>query len=110
MNRLLVATLVSILIACGSSEPAPETPAPAPDPDTPVSSDDVGTGGTVTDTADPIGPCAEGGVPDDGDAEGCDFRVASCCYSTAEQACAAAGCEMSSCQILESYPAQIRCE
>ena len=109
-TRVVLSMLATLMIACGSAEPAPEMPEPEPAPDTPVSSDDGS--GTVTDTADPIapGPCAEGGVPDDGDAEGCEFRVNACCYASPDQACAAAGCAMSSCQILESYPAQVRCE
>lgn len=104
-NVLRVLVAVLFCAACGSAEPVPETPPP----DEPVSSRDVG-GEPIPDTPPPTGPCMTGGAPDDGDAEGCNFRVTGCCYETAEQACAAAGCAMSSCSILESYPAQVRCE
>lgn len=59
---------------------------------------------TPTDEGRPV---VEGpdGVPED-----CPFRVADLCYSTSEAACRAAGCEPDACAILESYPAQIRCE
>ncbi|MBL8941942.1 MAG: hypothetical protein JNK45_02290, partial [Myxococcales bacterium] len=41
--------------------------------------------------------------------EGCAYEVAGCCYVDAETACAAAKCEASACEVLETHPAQIRC-
>ena len=109
MRSFVLVSSVVLVMACGSAEPVPDTPAPLTDPDTPVSSSDVG-GEPVHDEPPPAGPCSAGGVPDDGDAQGCDFRVMGCCYESADAACTAAGCALSSCAILESYPAQVRCE
>jgi hypothetical protein len=78
--------LVLLLVACGSSPPPDPPPEPPPDPGRPVE------------------PSSDG-VP-----ENCPFRVGDACYDTSEAACAAAGCAVDSCRILESYPARIRCD
>ncbi|HTV25203.1 MAG TPA: hypothetical protein VMG12_41200 [Polyangiaceae bacterium] len=54
------------------------------------------------------GACADG---HSADADGrCDFVVGDACFDSAESACACAGCELDACVVLESYPAQIRCQ
>lgn len=83
MTRLL--PLALLLAACGGNPGSPRT-------------------------ADAQGGCPEGGVPDDGDMEGCEIRVGACCYSEQRHACAAAGCPPDHCIVLESYPGQIACE
>lgn len=55
------------------------------------------------------GPCATGGRLWDGKPVDCSYEHAGCCYGSAAAACAAAGCGEGQCQVLESYPAQIRC-
>lgn len=40
----------------------------------------------------------------------CDFAVKGLCFTSSEAACACAGCAEDKCMILESYPAQIRCQ
>jgi hypothetical protein len=97
------ASLALVLVACGgngSAEPS--------EMETPTSPQAVGTeapGATV-----PERECSEGGVPDDGDAEACDFRVEGCCYPDATHACRAAGCAPGACTVMESYPAQVACQ
>jgi hypothetical protein len=54
-------------------------------------------------------PCASG-VPRDSAGERCDFVVKDVCFPSSEAACACAGCAADKCMILESYPAQIRCQ
>ncbi|MBX7082977.1 MAG: hypothetical protein K1X88_27475 [Nannocystaceae bacterium] len=54
-------------------------------------------------------PCAEAGVPWDGRPSGCAYEHERCCYPDAESACAAARCPAAACDVLESYPAQVRC-
>ena len=56
------------------------------------------------------GSCAEGGRLWDGKPENCSYEHGGCCYDSPRAACAAAGCPEDRCLILESYPAQIRCE
>ena len=55
------------------------------------------------------GPCAEGGRLWDGKLEDCSYEHGGCCYESAADACAAAGCPVGRCNVLESYPAQISC-
>ena len=100
MTRIL--PFVLLLAACGAAEPAPATQTGNDEPAAPT--DTAQTGNEPA-----AGDCAAGGVPDDGDAQGCDFRVAGCCYSLAAHACAAAGCTEDRCTIMESYPAQVAC-
>lgn len=92
-------------------------PAPVPPPTGPLEFDDdaedpaepPSTPSTGPATAvDPAG-CKAGGTTWDGKHEGCLYEVAGCCYPDAASACAAAGCEGSGCQILESAPAQVVC-
>lgn len=54
--------------------------------------------------------CAATGRPWDGKPQDCPYEHAGCCYDVAESACAAAGCAGPQCIVLESYPAQVRCD
>ena len=54
--------------------------------------------------------CAKTGKPWDGKPQDCAYEHAGCCYGVAEAACAAAGCEGPQCIVMESYPAQVRCD
>lgn len=85
MARLLPLALALLLAACGGAAAT----------------------GPPTGSA---GGCAEGGVPEDGDMEGCEIRVGTCCYAEQRHACAAAGCAPGHCIVLESYPGQISCQ
>jgi hypothetical protein len=71
--------------AAASSASAPETPVSTPTADEPDA-------GEVDET------------PKD-----CNFRVKGFCFKTDEEACAAAGCDVDRCLILESHPAQVKC-
>jgi hypothetical protein len=109
----------------GGSDPSEPT---SSDPNAPVSSDPTGGGsnghpgagaGTPgcdgpgqTEPSEPSAPaaCADG-VPRDPDGnQPCDFMVGEACFDSSELACACAGCSEGQCVVLESYPAQIRCE
>ncbi|HEY6559954.1 MAG TPA: hypothetical protein VI072_21870 [Polyangiaceae bacterium] len=72
----------------------PDAASAAPAPETPVSS-----------------PAAD--EPDAGDVDetpkDCNFRVKGFCFKTDEDACAAAGCDVARCMILESHPAKVKC-
>lgn len=54
--------------------------------------------------------CAKTGKPWDGKPQECPYEHDGCCYEAAEAACAAAGCEGPKCIVMESYPAQVRCD
>jgi hypothetical protein len=117
----------------GGSDPDGST---SSDPDAPVSSEPTGggssghpgTGPTTpgnpgagtpgcgepgqTDPSEPSAPAAcSDGVPRDLDVNApCDFMVGDACFDSSELACACAGCGEGQCLVLESYPAQIRCQ
>ena len=59
--------------------------------------------------AEAPGGCRASGSPWDGKLQGCLYEVSGCCYPDDASACAAAGCEGDTCQVLESAPAQVRC-
>lgn len=106
MTRLVLVAAILATTAC-KSERTTATPPEQPTDDTPESAS-PGQG------EEPIEPepeevCASGGRKWDGKPEGCPYEVARCCYDSPAQACAAAKCPESRCQILESYPAQIAC-
>ncbi len=110
-HRLAVAVAVAALAwlgACrGSSHPRaqPATSAAGDEAATPGGSEDVGDVGARPKPP----PCADAGVPWDGRPSGCAYEHERCCYPDAESACAAARCPAASCDVLESYPAQVRC-
>jgi hypothetical protein len=97
----------------GGSDPDGST---SDDPNTPVSSAPQGGGsngssGNSPGCTDPAAPVCSGGVPrDPTGADRCDFIVGDTCFDSAANACACAGCGEDRCLVLESYPAQIRCE
>ncbi len=67
--------------------------------------------GTATaGTTEPPPPCGGVGTPWNGRAEGCAYEHESCCYADAETACKVAACAPEHCTVLETYPAQIRCD
>lgn len=97
--------LVALVAACrsaGSSRPKAGRGAGADAGGAPA------TAASEPGTQAPIDPCA-GGEPWNGAPEGCAYEVEGCCYVDAETACAAAKCEASACEVLETHPAQIRC-
>jgi hypothetical protein len=109
---------------------------PSSDPDAPVSSGATGGGSSShpgtghtspgypgagsagcgapapPDPSDPSTPAAcSDGVPRDPDGnQPCDFVVGEACFDSSEAACACAGCSEGQCLVLESYPAQVRCQ
>jgi hypothetical protein len=120
----------------GGSDPDHPDGSTSSDPDAPVSNEPTGggssgypgTGATTpgnpgagtpgcgepgqTEPSEPSAPAAcNDGVPRDlgGDAP-CDFIVGDACFDSSEIACACAGCGEGQCLVLESYPAQIRCQ
>jgi hypothetical protein len=102
MRRIVL--IVLVLAGCRRETSPPS----GPDSTTPGSA----SGGAAT-TAGEGGAteperCA-GGVPWDGRPSGCAYEVDGCCYNDAEAACAAVKCARDACEILETYPAQVRC-
>lgn len=104
--RTSLVALTVMTFGCGPGEPSEP---PAPDPDTSVSHV-PGDDAPVAEPAPPTGECPEGGRPRPVEPVGCDFVVEDCCYDDAETACRIAGCAQDACAILESYPAQVRCQ
>jgi len=101
---MLAILAVLLLAACGADSADP------PPPDTPVSHTPDDDQPTTDLGGEPAAECPEGSEPHVGEPPpGCDFVHAGCCYSTAAEACAQAGCAEDACSILESYPAQVRC-
>jgi hypothetical protein len=109
-------------------EPSDPNGPTSSDPHAPVSSGPTGGGSSgypgtgagapgcgepgQTDPSEPNAPaaCSEG-VPRDTDGnQPCDFMVGDACFDSSELACACAGCSEGQCLVLESYPAQIRCQ
>lgn len=115
MHRQSPAAPVVLLLALGlvgacSRPPAPPPASPPPEPiEEPAPSDDLPPPQTEPPPPAP-GECAEGGRLWDGKPKDCSYEVAGCCYDSAQNACAAAGCGAEQCLVLESYPAQIRCD
>lgn len=110
MSRAALALL--LVLACKSGG----TSAP-PKNDGDTATDDATTEGATADGDTPTsgkrGPksrCNAMGRPWDGKPEGCAYEHDGCCYDAAEPACAAAGCEGPQCIVMESYPAQVRCD
>lgn len=104
MKTAFVMVACVLLCACGAESADP------PPPDTPVSNT-ADDGQPVGDVGGEPADCPEGSQPHQGmPPEGCDFVHEGCCYATAAAACAQAGCAEADCSILESYPAQVRCD
>lgn len=105
MRTFVAAFTTLLLVSCGSADAETESTTPdttvshTPGDDQPVVGDD--------------GPadCPEGSQPHEGmPEEGCDAVHAGCCFATAAEACAHAGCAEEDCVIMESYPVQVRCD
>jgi hypothetical protein len=99
MRLGLSVACAALAAACGSSSEiagdrdpivAKDDDTPEPPPDTPA--------------------CNEGFAPPGGAGQKCDFVARGLCFGTSTVACECAGCAADKCMILESYPAQIRCQ
>lgn len=101
--RRIVLVLV-ILAACRRSETSPPAGSDGKTPGTGTPGASSAGGGAT----EPVERCA-GGVEWNGKPEGCAYEVDGCCYADAEAACAASKCASEACEILETYPAQVRC-
>jgi hypothetical protein len=98
-----VAGAVVLLSGC-----RPAARAPTSDPDTATASP---AGPPKADPAPvPAAEACAGGERWDGSPDACDYVHEGCCYPDPRSLCAAAGCEAERCRILESHPAQARCE
>lgn len=110
MTRIALA--LALLLACksgGSSAP------PKNDGEAATGSGSAGAGtakdgDAATAGGGTSGKCKATGRPWDGKPQDCAYEHDGCCYDAAEAACAAAGCEGPKCIVLESYPAQVRCD
>jgi hypothetical protein len=106
---------------CPSAQPGGSDP-DGSDGDTSTSSNaDAAQGGGVESSAGSSPGCAGPTTPAPGVCEGgvaqqpntgarCDFVVDGSCFDSSAAACACAGCAADRCLILESSPAQIRCQ
>lgn len=102
-----LATSLALPLAAGCARTGAPPSAPTT---TPPSTPDDAVPSATTEVPPPSpGACAEGGRLWDGKPVDCSYEHAGCCYGSAAQACAAAGCDEGQCHVLESYPAQIRC-
>lgn len=99
------------LVAFVSCKPAGVRPGdPAAAPDASVAAPGPGVADEVPATIPGEPECAAGGRPWDGKPKDCPYEHGKCCYPAPEQACAAAGCAAGTCVVMESYPAQVRCD
>jgi hypothetical protein len=107
---LISAAVVVVALAGGCARPA-ATPSSAPPTQSapPHPAEELPPPELEPPPPNP-GPCAVDGRLWDGKPQDCSYEHAGCCYGSATTACAAAGCAEGKCQVLESYPAQIRCE
>src|SRR5687768_12671478 len=106
MRALLLLALAGLGVAC---KPAALAGPKAPDGGAASGTEPSPSGSTPAGTDAPP-ECASEGSPWDGKAEGCLYEHAGCCYPSPEALCAAAGCAADACRILESSPAQARCD
>jgi len=95
--------LLVLALACRRGETSPP-----PDGDAATPGNTGGGASSGAATKSPPERCA-GGAEWNGKPEGCAYEVAGCCYADAETACAAVKCARAACEILETYPAQVRC-
>ncbi|MEM6294081.1 MAG: hypothetical protein AAGA54_22575 [Myxococcota bacterium] len=116
MRRLLMlAAMGATLVGCrAKTQPVPPRQGPpAFDDDDAATPEAPATPGEDEEPkpapAEAPGGCAASGSPWDGKLQGCLYEVSGCCYPDDASACAAAGCDAQTCQILESAPAQVRC-
>lgn len=100
MMKTLASLLLLVTLSACSETPSPNAPTSSP------SSSAFGAqlqGNGQGPDANPDRPLPAGSPE-------CGFRVADACYTNADAACKAAGCERSACTILESMPAQVQCK
>jgi hypothetical protein len=102
MRRFAIALV--LLVGCRRGETSSPANGDGTKPATTAGGDAPGASGD----APPAERCA-GGTEWNGKPEGCAYEVDGCCYADAETACAAAKCANEACEILETYPAQVRC-
>ncbi|MCX4246367.1 hypothetical protein [Paraliomyxa miuraensis] len=101
--------VLSVVLAGGCTRPPPPVEAPpaaaepAPEPE-----DELPPPEAEPPPPAPA-PCA-GGRLWDGKPVDCSYEHGGCCYDSPANACKAAGCAEGRCAVLESYPAQVRCE
>ena len=95
--------LFVLAFACRRSETSPP-----PDGDSTTPGNTGGGASSGGATTEPPERCA-GGTEWSGKPEGCAYEVDGCCYADAEAACTAVKCARETCEILETYPAQVRC-
>ena len=107
MHAAGVALLVALGGGCTRQMPPPSPPPSSP-AQPPASDETLPPAQSEVPPAAP-GACAADGRLWDGKPEDCSYEHAGCCYGSAATACKAAGCGTEECQVLESYPAQIRC-
>lgn len=102
--------LLVLATGCTRKTTQPPTPPPSTPTQSPAPADESLPPSESELPPPAPGPCAEGGRLWDGKPVDCSYEHAGCCYGSAAAACAAAGCSEGQCSVLESYPAQIRCE
>ena len=94
--HVLVVCAVPLMAACAAT----------PDPSTPTASPSDALGKQLQGNGQ--GPDVNLNPP--GATGPCEFKVANECFATAEAACKSIGCELATCEQLESYPAQVQCK
>lgn len=111
-STLVVSATLLLTLASGCARQTTQPPSPPPSTPTqsPVRADESLPPSETKLPPPAPGPCAEDGRLWDGKPQACSYEHAGCCYGSAATACAAAGCAEQQCRVLESYPAQIRCE
>jgi len=93
---LFVASAIALFGACAAT----------PDPSTPTASPDDALGKQLQGNGQ--GPDVNPNAPvSSGE---CQFKSGTQCFTTADAACKAAGCEMPSCKQLETFPVQVQCK
>jgi hypothetical protein len=106
----LMLLLLALAGGCARQATPPPTPPPSAPTPSPAPADETLPPPQAQAPPPSPGPCAADGRLWDGKPADCSYEHAGCCYGSAATACAAAGCAEAGCQVLESYPAQIRCE
>jgi hypothetical protein len=108
MRSLLLA--LALVLACKSGGKSAQPKGAGGEPSDGAGPNGTPGGGKGGGLEPPEDPCAPAGRPWDGKPKDCAYEHDGCCYDAAEAACAAAGCGGPACIVMESYPAQVRCE
>ena len=93
-----------------TTSPEPVEPGASNDPTSPDSADGSADGSPAATDPDAPPDCADQGEPWDGRQDTCLYEHHGCCYPDPASLCAAAGCTNDNCRILESHPAQAKCD